>query len=254
LIKIRIKLPLLIYKIVLFANQPNKMDFWKFVEFAQCKSRSAYFGFIREKCFTKIINLSQKKEGIFDKFKKNTRYEINKAKKKGVISKVEDDLEEFVIFYNLFAQSKNRQTLNIEQYSKNYKDNIIITKASYKGTNLVMHSYLIDKNGKRVRLFNSASSYGMASDTDKVKLIGMANRFLHFADMIFFKESNYEIYDLGGYNIELKDDKLNAINQFKDSFGGDLLEESVYISFPLFIYRYLRRMVKALIVTIRHRS
>jgi len=221
-----------------FCHHPFKKDRFKFVEYYQCKSKLNFTGFKRRSFFTKIIDLSQGEDKIFGNFGRNTRYKINKAKKEGIIFNIENNVEQFVKFYNLFAASKKIGPTSVEAI-KNYENYFIITKAMQNNRILVMHAYLINEEEKRVRLWMSASLFRYDNNHENRPLIGMANRFLHFADMLFFKDRNFTIYDLGGYAYESKDESLIEINKFKDGFGGILLEESIYTSYPLLIYRFL---------------
>ena len=45
-------------------------------------------------------------------------------------------------------------------------------------------------------------------------------------DMIYFKKEGYAIYDFGGYAYGTNNPDLIGINNFKDQFGGELVEES----------------------------
>ena len=89
---------------------------------------------------------------------------------------------------------------------------LVITQAiDSENKSLVMHSYLCDKDNKRVRLLHSASLF--RSDDQNIRsLVGMANRFLHFKDMTYF---NYMVYDFGGYAFETNDEQLKNINDFR---------------------------------------
>jgi lipid II:glycine glycyltransferase (peptidoglycan interpeptide bridge formation enzyme) len=49
--------------------------------------------------------------------------------------------------------------------------------------------------------------------------------------MLYFKEKIYLEYDFGGYAFGTSNAKLQGINKFKDSFGGELVEQSNYIPF-----------------------
>jgi hypothetical protein len=223
-----------------FCHHPFPKDRFKFVEYIQCKSKLNFTGFKRWSFFTKIIDLSQGEDKIFSNFQKNTRYEINRAKKEGIIFNIEDNLEQFVKFYNLFAASKKIEPTSIEALGT-YENYLIITKAIQDNRILVMHALLIDEEEKRARGLMSASLCPYDDNHDQRSLIGRANRFLWFADMLFFKERNFKILDAGGY------DSLTEVNKFKDSFGGILLEESIYISYPLRIYRFLLNKVSILL-------
>ena len=46
---------------------------------------------------------------------------------------------------------------------------------------------------------------------------------------------------MGGYAHETKDDSLAAVNEFKDSFGGELVEESSFTSTGLKQFRRVKR-------------
>ncbi len=238
MIDVKVKTRFIDYRVIFFANCPFQRDLAKFVQYNQCKSTSDFFGFKRERCFTKVIDLTRKAEEIFRDFKKNTRYEINRARKDGITFVIEKNMQQFVDFYNKFAESKNITQLNIS-YIKSYEKHLIITKAIENMVDLVMHTYLTDSQEKRVRLLNSASLFRYETDTDKKQLIGTANRLLHYSDMLFFKERGFKIYDLGGYDYQPQNERFIATNKFKDAFGGYLVEESIYTSYPLYTYRYL---------------
>ncbi len=75
-------------------------------------------------------------------------------------------------------------------------------------------------------------------------LVGMANRFLHFKDMTYFKDNNYMVYDFGGYAFETNDEQLKNINDFKDSFGGTLIHESDYMPLILFVIIKIKNIWK----------
>jgi hypothetical protein len=90
----------------------------------------------------------------------------------------------------------------------------------------------------RVRLIRSASLFRETGHEERQK-IGRANRLLHFHDILLFQQEGLGLYDLGGYypdkaplNAELK-----RINEFKESFGGQLKSEANYLSCALYAYR-----------------
>jgi len=67
-----------------FCPHPFPKDRFKFVEHIQCKSKKNYIGLKRWRYFTKIIDLSQGEDKIFGNFGRNTRYKINRDKKKRI--------------------------------------------------------------------------------------------------------------------------------------------------------------------------
>ena len=236
-----IKKEVLGYRVCWFRKSPRILDVFKFVLYIQCKSTNRFFGFRREPFFTRVIDLTLSEKSLFSNCGRNTRYKIKRAKREGVQFAIEDDIEKFLIFYNAFAKTKNQGIL-AREHIYSYNDNCIITKALYQNTDLVMHAYVVDAEEKRVRLLYSASLFRVEEQSVQRNFIGMANRFLHFYGIIYFKENKFEVYDLGGYTMNTNDEQLLRINQFKDGFGGKLIVESNYLSFLLYLYRLLKQI------------
>lgn len=230
----------------LFFKRPGFADAFGFVEYSQPYCSGPVFGFIRQRCFTKTIDLSDSPDDILSGFKKNTKYEVRRAGREGVSFDTEGDLDKFIDFYNEFAESKDIPDI-LPQLDRelihSMREVLVITMARKRGEALVMHSYLLDRQAKRARLLNTASLFRFRDNRMRT-LTGMANRFLHYEDMLFFKKMGIEIYDMGGYAYDTADEGLKKINEFKDCFGGELVEEFNYISIPLYLYRYLRGLQK----------
>ena len=211
---------------IYFANKPSILRCFNTTYF-QCSALKKQLGYIRTAKFTKTVNLLNDKVDI--EFDKNTLYEIRRAIKEEIHCDISVDIPEFVEFYNKFIRDKGLNGELELQKMKNYKKSLLITVAKKKeGECLVYHSYLIDNQIKRVRLLHSASKiYSITDEPSEKAMIGRANRLLHLQR---FKELGYEIYDFGGYAHQTNDNMLIGINNFKDSFGGQLVEESNYQS------------------------
>lgn len=199
-------------------------------------------GYYREPFFTKVIDIDREISVFEAEFDRGTAYEIRRSLKDGVETSVETNLPYFIKFYNLFAGSKQLPRLNSSFYK--YKSNIVITKATYKDEDVVMHAYLIDDELKRVRLLYSASLFRTEKATQSRAVIGRANRLLHYKDMCLFKDEGYKTYDLGGYAVGTTDDALLKINQFKDSFGGTLVQESDYLPITAKLYTTFNKILR----------
>lgn len=199
-------------------------------------------GYYRQPFFTKIININSDIAVFEAEFDRNTTYEIRRALKDGVTTSIETNLAYFISFYNLFANSKQLPKLNSTFYK--YRSNVVITKATYKDEDIVMHAYLVDDTLKRVRLLHSASLFRIEKDTQSRAVTGRANRLLHFKDMCHFKENGYQTYDLGGYAPGTIDEALLKINQFKDSFGGALVQECDFLPVVARIHHFFSKIFK----------
>ncbi len=204
-----------------FCSKQTLIDALLITKFKQFQQKPKRF-FIIKDFYTKIIDLTQPIDTIFSNFTKHTRTKIKKATSKGVSFSSENSIEEFISFYNQFANSKN---LNCIGNLKKYGTNLIITSVSLEGKILCMHSYIMDKNISRARILHSASQFRDITDNSERNFIGLANRFLHFEDMKYFQGLGFKTYDLGGYAHQTKDTSLEQVNNFKDSFNGTLIYE-----------------------------
>jgi lipid II:glycine glycyltransferase (peptidoglycan interpeptide bridge formation enzyme) len=88
------------------------------------------------------------------------------------------------------------------------------------------HVFLSD--ARRVRMLFSATVRRSSRDHDR--LVGLANRYLHWREIQHYRTQGVQLYDFGG--VELDPTRpLYSVTQFKLSFGGEVvLEESVYLA------------------------
>lgn len=201
------------------------------------------FGYKRVPLYTKIIRLDNyDHESLLHSFDKHTICKIKKAIKDGILFEIEPSYDSYIDFYNSFAGGKGLKKIGSE--IKEYSDNFLITKAVYNKETLVMHSYLYDFTIKRTLIIHSASLYRDEYDSSKRSLIGRANRFLHYQDMLFFLQKGFVTYDLGGYAYQTKSPERIRINEFKDSFNGQLVREYNYYPAWKYIYDALRGLSK----------
>jgi len=174
------------------------------------------------------IDLTRNENDLFKQIGKSNRYKINRAMNKDALyysfnqRPAEDDIHEFRDFYNEFARNKNTaqcgrfhlQTLKLI----NDQNGLVIAKVSDDNRQpLCYHVYAAD--GDRAMMLYSASHYRMSTETSQKNLIGRANRYLHWRNMIEFKKEGYKIYDFG----EITNDE--NVNYFKRSFGGKEVTE-----------------------------
>jgi lipid II:glycine glycyltransferase (peptidoglycan interpeptide bridge formation enzyme) len=82
---------------------------------------------------------------------------------------------------------------------------------------LVWHAYMTC--GNTVALLSSASHYRAMSSNERA-LIGRANRWLHWGDILGFKQMGLECFDWGGLFEDESVPEHAGINNFKYEFGG----------------------------------
>ena len=176
---------------------------------------------------TGVIDLSCTAEEIIGGFSSTYRYEVKRAKRDGVYctytdNPSEEELGSFISWYDEFARSKGLPDIdkgNIRLLAE--IGNLGLSSAYDKeGILLCRHSYLMDRKIKRAALHTSASLAHTISDSRQRNLIGMANRYLHYFDMLWQKENGFLKYDFGGLDwTGLTDSEHQGISNFKKEFG-----------------------------------
>lgn len=211
----------------IFYNTEDKID--SNADIVLLKQSTVKVGGCKE-FITLHIDLRKHFESIEEDFKKNTRYEIRRAKSKdnlefkSIKPENNEQLAPYLDFYNGFAEEKNLTPGN-----KNLLQRLVEQKSLYityiesEESFLVVHFYIVDEI--RARLLYSASRFRDVSDNNIRNLIGRANRFLHNEDIILFKDMDYKILDLGGIAEDENNQETSQIDSFKKSFGGDRVVE-----------------------------
>lgn len=178
---------------------------------------------------TLISDLTKSEEDIKKQFSKNCRYYVNRASREAIEIKMycgrdisDFQIAEFLDFFEEFWESKgsslnNKEKLRQELVAYRDKEALGITEAYVAGTKSVYHTHIIDKES--VRLLHSASLFRLQEDDANNKnLIGIANRYLHYEEMKYYKNLGKKVYDWGGAGTE---DEIIHITEFKRSFGGE---------------------------------
>lgn len=218
-------------KEVHFSDYPFDIEGCDCVIFHFCKNEVNSEGFIHRESLTSIIDLTQDLDTIWQKMdRKSTRYSIKRAQKDGVKVRINGDCDQFYLIYKSFIRKKGINSLfgvgttNLE-IMKKYGTLFV---AEHDGEILGGHLYL--ENESHIKLWLSASKR-LEVDREKARLIGNANRLLHWEAMKYAKEKGIREFDWGGLWSEEeaeKDEKKKAINSFKLSFGGEIVTRYSY--------------------------
>jgi lipid II:glycine glycyltransferase (peptidoglycan interpeptide bridge formation enzyme) len=238
------------YKIIWFSKLPNQFSAMSFLEYRQCKSVAPALGFFRVPFQTLHIDLKKVSLEILNDFDKSTKYEIKRAMRDNVQFSVNDSHEYFINFYNEFAKSKNREFITQKDLDI-FNANLLITSASHSDIVLVMHSYVLDTESEKARLIHSTSQYRSMLSAEDRALVGRANRFLHYTDMIHLKNRGFSIYDFGGIDMDAKDVNKTQISSFKLGFGGITVTESNFISYPLAFFILIPKKIIQLVMRLK---
>jgi hypothetical protein len=184
---------------------------------------------VQEFC-TPHINLQCEESLLWERITKNCRYEIRWAQTKDGIEcylldiKKPDEMIEFCSVYNRFAETKGLGNVNEAFLSAvNDQGSLCITFAAKDSDRIVYHVYIRDM--KRVRLLHSCSLFRISEDSGYRNMTARTNRFLHWWDILYFRESGVKIYDMGGWYTGDNDDEKKKVNDFKANFGADIKTE-----------------------------
>jgi hypothetical protein len=184
---------------------------------------------------TQIIDLTKAEDEIFKEIHENDRNKINKGIKNNWFTvKINnipslEDIKDFEEFFKIFAEKKGIKDCSIGRINSLIRSKalIITTVQDCGGEILCYHLYAVD--GERARLLYSTSKYIFGNDPKYRNHIGIANRYLHWCEIKYFKSNGFSIYDFGGISMEKDDPHMMNINRFKQSFGGkEIIEYNKY--------------------------
>lgn len=190
-------------------------------------------GMLCREFFTVLIDLTRDPETLFAQMKRGTRYEITRARTR-------DDLvydcwngndasvfEEFCEYAGVVLTQKGQPKPDRNWLSLLAKAGLLeLTHASDgAGTKLVWHAY--HRSAHRVTLLYSASSFRNNPSLEFRNLVGRANRYQHWQDMLRFKDAGITTYDFGGWYDGTTDIERLRINKFKEQFGGEIVKNYI---------------------------
>ncbi len=228
-----------------FHERPALAACLAFTEYKQCAAAGPRLGYVRQSFHTLLVDLTAPPEEILAGFQPRTRSVVRQAARLGVVAEIEEDQARFLEIYDTFA--RNRGLAPLDRHHAFIRPGpTLITKASLGGRLLVTRGYLLDRQAGRARNLASATADHAADDQETARLVGIAHRYLVHADMLRFRADGFRDYDFGGYAVGTTDPKLANINRFKDSFGGRIVAEPTYRSWPLHLALRARRWAAAL--------
>jgi lipid II:glycine glycyltransferase (peptidoglycan interpeptide bridge formation enzyme) len=217
-------------------EQPEKkVDLikYRFVEKKQKRASSL------EELFTLVLDLKNDDEKLFARIGKSTRYEINRARERdniecytflGQDEKNREKAARYIDYFNEFTSQKNRSEIDFSDLEQFINNNTLCIRCAASADRSVvfsMHAYVVSDG--RARLHQSSSHFRKSDNSEFRRLIGRANRLLHWDDMVYFKNTGLAYYDFGGWYGGQRDKEKLAINEFKESFGGEKHQEYSYL-------------------------
>ena len=167
---------------------------------------------------------------------KNVRGEIRRAEGEGLTWEAGVDLSQFAHFHSDFARERGIEGVGVGQL-RSFGAALLLTRVASEGRTLAQHAYIVDTAESRARFLYSSS--GRFEDS-RGALVGRANRWCHWRDMLHLRSSGIRTYDMGGIAVGLKTAEVSGVNDFKIRFGGTQVREDHWVS-PLYALAQLLR-------------
>jgi len=171
---------------------------------------------------TLVLDLSLSEEQLLSNMKQKARYNLNLAKKKGVVIEKTTNSENAKIFYEIAKETSARDKFGV--HSKKHYKNLLETF----GPKRMMVLYLARYEGKYiaanlVSFFGNTVSYLHGASANEYRNV-MAPYLLQWQAILDAKKEGYQYYDFWGI---APDDnpshKWAGVTRFKKGFGGEQL-------------------------------
>lgn len=210
---------------VWFDEDPSehRADIFRYFQRANRMSAGGWTPF-----WTILLDLTFNSDVLLNRMSKETRYEIRRAvtQDKNVFQCWTDisagQLAAFRAFHDEWAAQPLTRTSYVRLKALAADGRLVISQVvEDRGSPLVWHAYLVAP--ARVRLLHSVSALRGISETARRSMLGRANRFHHWNDILFFQERGFQNYDFGGWYSGQSDAKGLSLNRFKEGFGGEIV-------------------------------
>jgi hypothetical protein len=168
-------------------------------------------------------DLTPPAEAILARFEESCRRQIRRAGREDALryemsAEPAAVLAEFADFYDVFARQKGLWLVDRHWLTRAAAAHqLALSRVACNGETLVWHAHLCA--GHTVLLSHSASWF-RGADGDHRSLVARANRWLHWQDMLAFRNAGALHYDWGGMFAEESTAERAGINRFKRTFGG----------------------------------
>jgi hypothetical protein len=180
--------------------------------------------------YTYVVNLEESVEALQARLNHDTAYKIRRARDRDKIICEECDsrdsaqIDDFEQVYNQFAATKGLSRLDrarVNSIAAAGALDLSVAKDP-QGNTLVYHG--IYRDHSRATQLYLPSLFRNLADRETRNLIGRANRYLTWCDILRYKARGLKCFDFGGWYTGT-DPQMLKINDFKRGFGGRVRSE-----------------------------
>ena len=192
------------------------------IDVALYRQRSSPVPGARVAPFLSIVN-DLDGDDLIAGFGKDCRYKVKRAEardglKVDFIAEPASRLHEFQAFYDAFAAEKGlRPSYAAWLQAACAARQLFLTRATRDGEPLVWHAFLLAGSSAWLQYTGSCFRH---RDNEFRAIVGRANRWLHWQEMLHFREMGIARYDWGGLFEDESTAERAGINRFKKEFGG----------------------------------
>ena len=184
-------------------NRDLNLNFYENVDLVEFKESHYKFKKYFLEFRNGIKNLTLSKSQIFSSLDNKFRYEVGRAQRESMFCQAlqVDNFDLFNDIYEMYVKFSHTKKIDfikkgiLKKYIEN--DSLYITYATLKRTDIILQYHIYFKNLNEAVLLASFLNLNVFENIES-KFFGWANRLLHWEDMLFFKENNVRIYNLGG--------------------------------------------------------
>lgn len=178
---------------------------------------------------TILIELAKGADLLLKEMESGTRYEIRRAEGQDALNCLlleapsRQEVDAFCDYYDDFARTKSLRPVFRSRTYELAREGMLLLglAADAEGRVLSQHAHVVTSG--RAGLLYSASKFRESQDSAHRALVGRANRYLHWREMLRFKERGIPLYDLTGIDVTGKSPETTRIAQFKRGFGGRIV-------------------------------
>ena len=232
--------PILKIKTIWFSDYPFDVKNCSHVLFCACKNDAGLEGFTKQEFTTSVIDLTQELDQTWRNIHRKARQSINKAVTSEIVVKLNTNYDEFKEIDHKFRKDKGIGSSAIStRFMKKYGT---LFTAEYDGEVIGGELCLEDKDNIRMLI---GSTKRLDVSKEKARLMGNATKLLFWEAMKYAKNKGIKEFDLGGYYIGKEPDpQKENINDFKNSFGGQLVTHYIYEKNYSKTYRLAKKMYR----------
>lgn len=203
----------------------SKADLVRFNQFSS-PPRDGFYTAVH----TILLDLSRPADELFSNFASETRYKIRRAEKDPVAYSSIDPVDRnqtdtFADFYDHHAGIKGLPKVSRKRLAI-LTERRVLTLSFVRdaaGNILVANTFL--RTARRVRGLQLAVGFRASADPSRRALIGRANRYARWMDILHFQKRGLEQFDFGGWYPGTTDQELLRVNGFKEEFSGTVVQE-----------------------------